>query len=478
MAQCRLVWLVAGPGFWWARAWGGRPFLAFCVRVVPATAGMSREVVGRLLLRRVPRFIARILDSLSAMTASGGVRRFTDGVSIGVLTRLFHRDLIDDVLRDTGRAGQRIRLLPGRVVVYFVLAMCLFCDDAYEEVMRKLVNGLRFLGTWAEEWRVPTSSAITQARTRLGAGPLAKLFEQVAVPIAEPGTTGAWFRGWRVMAVDGVVLDVPDTPENLAEFTKIGSGARRSPYPQVRLVGLGECGAHAIVAAQFDSCAVSERVLLQRLISEFTADMLVICDRGFYSYRLWQAAAATGAALLWRCKNDVTIPVQQVLPDGSYLSELLPRRVKNQVRRGQRPVALADARIPIRVVEYTITNRDGAAEVVKVMTSIVDPAVASATELAALYQQRWEFELTLDEIEVHQMSTTRLLRSKTPELVRQEIWSLLLVHYAVRAFMREAADDIGDDVDHLSFTRSIRVIRRQVLNQAGFSPSTPDHRDP
>lgn len=403
---------------------------------------------------------------------AAGPRRFTDGISVGVLTRIFHRDLVDDVLRETGRAGQRTRLLPGRVVVYFVLAMCLFFDDAYEEILRKLVNGLALLGNWRTDWQVPTSGAVSRARARLGAAPMKALFDEVAVPIAEPGTTGAWFHGWRIMAADGVVFDVPDTPENVAEFGKAASGSpKQSPFPQIRLVGLGECGTHAIVAARFDSHRVDERVLLDRLIPEFTPDMLVLCDRGFYSYALWQAATATGAALLWRMKNDLKIPVLQVLPDGSWLSELVPRAIKSAHRRGERAVVPDEVRIPVRVIEYEVTNREGKAEVFKVMTSILDHDLAPGPELAALYSQRWEFELTLDEVEIHQMPTNRLLRSRTPELARQEVWALLLVHHAVRSFMREAADDVGDDVDRLSFIRSVRVIRRQVLNQAGFSPS-------
>jgi hypothetical protein len=413
--------------------------------------------------------------------------RLTDGISIGVFTRIFHRDLVDDVLRETGKAGERTRLMPGRVTVYFVLAMCLFFEDAYEEVMRKLVNGLRFLGNWAPGWHVPTSSAMSRARSRLEAAPLAALFDRVAVPMARPATIGAWFHGWRVMAVDGVMFDVPDTPENLAEFGKLGSGRNRSPFPQVRLVGLGEAGTHAIVAAAFDAGKTSERALIQRLFPAFEPGMLVLCDRGFYSYQLWQAASATGAALLWRLKNDVKIPVGDTLPDGSYRSELLPRHLKANQHRGQRRGTRThipdQARIPVRVIEYTITNRDGKAETIKIMTTILDPEIAPAGELATLYAQRWEFELTLNEVETHQMSTRRL-RSRTPELVRQEIWALLLTHYAVRYFMLEAADDIDDDigdvvdVDRISFVRSIRVLRRQVVNQAGFSPSPPEHRGP
>ena len=365
-----------------------------------------------------------------------------------------------------GGASRRNRLLPDRVVVYLVLALCLFCQEPYEEVLRRLVNGLRFLGNWKDAWQVPTSSAVTQARQRLGEEPLAELFARVARPIARPGTIGAWFNGLRLMAVDGVVVDAPKSEANSKEF---GRGRSNGPFPQLRLVGLGECGTHAIVDAVFEPAAHSdERAMLPHLFPTLEPDMLLLADRGFYSYALWSEAAATGAHLLWRIKNDLQVPVMSTLPDGSYLSELVPRHLKGGGGR-RRPVP-DKVRIPVRVVEYTIPNRSGDAERIRVLTTILDEAFATATELAALYQQRWEFELTLDEIEIHQMSSTRLLRSKTPELVRQEMWALLLVHFATRSFMREAADDVGDDPDRLSFMRTIRVLRRQVDNQAGFSP--------
>jgi hypothetical protein len=405
-----------------------------------------------------------------SVTDSQPERPFGAGISIGVLTRIFHRDLVDEVLLETRSTEQRSRLLPARVVVYYVLALCLFCDDAYEEVMRKLVNGLRFLGNWSEGWRVPTTSAISQARQRLGEAPLAALFDRVAVPIARPGTRGAWFHGWRVMAVDGVVLDVQDTPANLAEFGKSGSGKTLSPFPQVRAVGLAECGTHAVVAAAFDSWKVYERELLRQILPAFEEGMLVMADRGFFSYELWKEAVTTGAELLWRLKDSIEVPVLGWLPDGSYRSELLPRQLKTDLRRGMKRRVHDGDRVPIRVIEYMVTNRDESTETIRLITTIMDPTVAPAIELAALYHERWEFELTLDEIETHQMAKSRLLRSKTPELVRQEIWALLLVHHAVRSFMREAADDLDLDTDRLSFIRSLQVIRRQVPNQAGFSP--------
>jgi hypothetical protein len=414
-------------------------------------------------------------------------RRFTDGISIGVLTRLFHRDLIDEILTET-RQGQkkksRTRLLPGRVVVYFVLAMCLFADDAYEEVMRKLVNGLKFLSTWRDDWHIPTTSAISQARQTLGEQPLKTLFERTATPMAHPGTKGAWYHGWRVMAIDGVVLDTQDTNDNTAAFAKKPHGKGESPFPQVRIVGLGECGTHAIVAAAFDSWKIYERELFQRILPTIEPGMLVLADRGYFSYDLWRLTRETqpDADLVWRITSTVRLPVLEELPDGSYRSELLPKQIKVDLKRGKPRTVRDGMRIPVRVLEYTITNRGEKPEIIRLITSITDHELAPAAELAVLYHQRWEFELTLDEVETHQMPHTKLLRSKTPDLVRQEIWALLLTHYAVRDLMREAADDLSHhdtlDPDQLSFTRSLNAVRRQVTNQAGYSLLPPTPRNP
>jgi hypothetical protein len=354
--------------------------------------------------------------------------------------------------------------------VYYVLALCLFYEDAYEEVMRKLVSGLRFLGTWTDDWQVPTNSAISQARQRLGAEPMAALFDRVAVPIARPGTRGAWFHGRRVMAVDKVVLDTQDTDSNRAAFGKHKTGQKFAPYPQVGLVALAECGTHAVVGAAFDSARTAERDLLRRIRYACEAGMVILADRGYFSYALWQEMTATGADLAWRIKSDLNLPVLTWLPDGSYRSELAPPDLKAEVKRGRPRTIGDDQRIPVRVVEYMITNRDEVTETIRLVTSILDPSEAPAPELAALYQQRWEIELVFDELETHQLASSKLLRSKTADLVRQEIWGLLLAHYAVRNFMREAADDLGEDPDRLPFLRSLRIIRRQINGPAGFSP--------
>jgi hypothetical protein len=382
--------------------------------------------------------------------------------------KLSVRGAVDEVLAETGRREQRRRLLPARVVVYYVLALCLFFGDAYEEVMLKLVGGLQFLRGWDRDWVVPSSSALCQARQRLGEQPLRVLFDRVAQPMTEPGGAGGWFGSWRVMAPDGVVLDMPDTPENVDEFGKSGNAIAASPFPQARVVGLAECGSRAVVAAAIGACRTGERDSARELLGDLDAEMLVLADRGFYGYDLWKQVRASGAELLWRVQLRMTLPVCQLLPDGSYLSALAPRSMRSAVARGK-GYRLDRYEIPVRVVDYTISNAAaGEPETIRLVTSITDPELAPAVELAALYHQRWEIELALDEIQTHQMGRPRVLRSRSPEMVRQEIWALLLTHYAIRHLMHEAADDAEIDLDRVSFMRSLRVIRRQVTDQAAF----------
>lgn len=400
----------------------------------------------------------------------------TDHIAIGVLGGLIHRDIVDDVINECGKREQRSRLLPAHVVVYYVLALNLFFGEAYEEVMRQLVNGLRFLGNWRDNWTVPTPSALSQARTRLGEAPLKLLFERIAVPMARAGTRGAWCAGLRVMAIDGLVLDVPATPDNDEAFGRSGNATAPSPVPQVRVVALGECGTHAVVDAAFGPVTTGEQTLAEQLIARFTPGMLVVADRNFYSYQAWQQAVATAAELLWRVSANLTLPVLEWLPDGSYRSLVINPKIRGRRREALIAAAKAGADLDpaqaraIRVVEYMIENRPGSGELFCLITSILDHELAPALDLAKAYSERWEIELIFDEIEIHQTGQHRVLRSKTPELVRQEIWSLLLTHYAIRHVMKDAADTVGTDPDDLSFIRSYRAIRRQVSNQAGFSP--------
>ena len=408
----------------------------------------------------------------SASGEHGPTDRLTDRIGLGVLTRLVHRDLVDEVLADTGRTERRRRVLPARVVVYFVLAMTLFFDDAYEEVMRKLVQGLRFLRSWDADWQVPTSSALCQARARLGAEPIHELFSRVARPLAGAGTPGAWLGDLRVMAIDGVQLDIPDTADNEEEFGRGFSQGLDAPYPKVKVLGLGECGSHAVIDAHLGGVLVDERELARPLLASVEPGMLVLADRGFYSRTFWDEASATGAQLLWRVQSSLKLHMVTDLADGSYLSVLLTDIERQRIRRHRaRGLSTVPQGPTVRVVEYDITNRDSQGGLpIRLITTILDPEVASAAELAAVYHQRWEFESSLAEIETRQRGSYRVLRSHGPEMVRQEIWALLLTHYAIRALMYEATDPDGFDPLRLSFIRTLRIVRRHVTGQAGFSP--------
>ena len=355
--------------------------------------------------------------------------RLTDRISLGVLAEVFSRDVIEDVLAETGRREQRSRLLPAHVMVRFCQAMCLFFDDDYEEVMRKLVGSLKSMNSWRDDWKVPSTSAITQARQRLGPEPLRVLFERTAVPVAGRGTKGAWLGSRRLMAVDGFMLDVPDTPENAAEFGRRSNGTKASAFPQVLTVGVAECGSHAIVGAASGSCNSDERALARQILNCLEPDMLVTADRNFYSFALWREFRQTGADLLWRVNATIELPVLEWLPDGSYLSFIcdprLPGRSRNELVRRARNGASTDPSQGhlARVVEYDIPDREGngTGEIICVVTSILDPAEATAQELAAAYHERWECEGLIDEVKTHQRGPARVLRSKSPGMVRQEI---------------------------------------------------------
>ena len=383
-------------------------------------------------------------------------QRLTDHVALGVLTRTFPPELVDAVIGEAGRGQRRSRLLPSRLVVYYVLAMALFSSAGYEEVMRHLVEGLAWESGWRQSWQVPSQPAISQARARLGAEPLERLFSRGCVPLAAEGLPGAFYRGWRLVSLDGSVLDVADTPENDAAFGRPGSGrgAGAGAFPQLRLVALAECGTHAMFAVALGSCRDSEQALAPGLAATAGPGMLVLADRLFTGHPLFSAFAGTGAELCWRAKGNAALPVLDRLPDGSYRSEL----VAHDDRRARRRV------LAVRVIEYALDDpgRPGTAERYRLVTTILDPAAAPAAELAALYAERWEFETALDEMKTHQRGPKVVLRSRHPDGVRQEAYGYLCTHYAIRALMASAATSNGADPDRISFTRALHAARRSV----------------
>jgi Insertion element 4 transposase N-terminal/Transposase DDE domain len=395
------------------------------------------------------------------MPRAGQVRvepgqRLSDRVALGVLTATFPRQLVDEVIEATGRREQRNRLLPAHLTVYYVLAMTLFSSAGYEEVMRSLTEGLAWTSDGREEYELPSQVAISKARTRLGPKPLAELFTRACVPLATPGTPGAFYRQWRLVSMDGTTIDVADTPANAGVFGRAGTGrGDGSAFPQVRIVALGECGTHAVIAAVMDSYAVVEQTLAKRLVTALRPGMLCLADRGFTAHPLFSAAAATGAALLWRAKNNAVLPVLERHPDGSFRSELVATPDKHA-----REHVLA-----VRVIEYAMNDqgRPGATGTTyRLLTTILDPTAAPADELAALYAQRWEIESIFDELKTHQRGPRVILRSRTPEGVYQEAWGYLCVHYALRALIHHAADRGDLDPDRISFTKTLHAARRSV----------------
>lgn len=385
--------------------------------------------------------------------------RLSDRVAIGVLTTAFPPSLVDSVLASTGRVQRRSRLLPARVVVYFVMAMCLFSGQGYEEVARLLTEGLRDR-RWRNGWTVPSTAAIWKARSRLGVEPVKQLFATVCTPVADRDTRGAFYGDWRLVAIDGTTFDLPDTTANVDAFgrpPRSGRGEQSVGYPQIRMVGLVECGTHAVFDAAIGPLRTGEHDLARRVFASLRPGMLGLADRGFYSVDLWKSAAASGADLLWRVRKDIVLAVVEQLSDGSYLSEIYDHSDIHHTRSG----------VPVRVVEYTLAGHD---DVYRLITTILDPAQAPAQELAALYAQRWEFESTLDEIKTHLGGAHLVLRSQHPDGAEQELYGFLLVHHAIRTLMHQAAREANHDPDRISFIRSLRVVRRQVTDQAAFSP--------
>ena len=413
----------------------------------------------------------------NGVVAGGG--RLTVWFSLGVLASSVPRDAVDEAIAVAGKGAKRSDgKLPPHVMVYFAMALALFAEEDYEEVATRLTETLASWGCWDDSWSVPTSGGITQARQRLGPEPLELLFEKVAVPVAGVLTSGAFLRDWRLMAVDGFELDVPDTPANAAAFG-YPAGAREHPaFPKVRVVTIGECGSHAKVAAQMGPVGgkgASEQALARRTFGRLEEDWLLIADRGFYNWPDWQAAAATGAALLWRVKADLRLPVLELLPDGSYLSLVARPTLHDKARNKLIAAARAGERFDesqamrVRVIEYEIPDRDGDGELIALITTITDPGLASAQELAQAYCQRWEEETGNDQLKTCLRGPGAVLRSKSPDMVRQEIYGYLLTHYAISALICHAATEADIDPDRVKFLRTVRIIRRRAADPA-FPP--------
>ena len=369
-----------------------------------------------------------------------GGPRLSDHLSIGVLAHVFPRDAVRASLVASDRTSQRRRALPAEVMVYFVLALGLFRSVSTREVLRCLAEGLRWLG--GGPLQLAGRAALSHARTRLGVEPFRELRRRCVRPRATVKTPGAAYRGLALRAWDGTTLDVPDEAVNREAFGKPGSARGEAAFPQVRLTALIEVGTRVPLAWTQGPYRESETVQARRLRDHLGPGQLLLADRGYLGRDAWRQAAATGAQLLWRARSDTALPVARVLADGSWLSGY-----------GDQPV---------RVVEYALAEVPD--KTYRLITTLLDPEEAPAAELAGLYHERWEIETAYDELKTHMLGPRPSLRSKTPDLVRQEVEGLMLAYHAVRAFLAEAARDEELDPDDLSFVHAVRVVRRRLQN--------------
>lgn len=403
--------------------------------------------------------MARTVASLPAGS------RITDYISLGVIAKFFPLERVRDVLAETKRASVRERDLPAHVVVYYVIALALYMRSSTREVLRCLLEGVQWLLDPSVRVKVAGKSGISQARSRLGAEPLRRLYTGLVGPIAEKRTKGAWYRNWRLVSLDGSSLDVADTKENEKAYGRPGASRGASAFPKLRFVALLENGTHVLWAARMGAFATDELTLARDVVPALRKGMLCLADRFFPSYDLWQTAAKTGADLLWRVRRNARLDVDRRLTDGSYLSRIY---ASTSDRRHQRNG------IVVRVVDYRLDNVPGAEPVYRLMTTILDPKQAPAKELAALYHERWEIETALDELKTHLRGAQIVLRSKTPELVEQEFWGLLMAHFAIRGLMHEAALKADEDPDRLSFLHAVRVVQRRLARYAAIPPSAEE----
>jgi len=388
--------------------------------------------------------------------------RITDFISLGVLTKMFPLAAVQAVLGGTRKMSVRQRDLPAHVVVYYVIALALYMQSSYREVLRCLLEGIQWLLGPGATVKVTGKSGISQARTRLGWEPLQQLHDGIVKPIAVRSTKGAWYRTWRLVSVDGSTLDTADEKENEKAFGRPSASRGKSAFPQVRFVALVENGTHVLFGTRMGGVDTGEITLAKQVLSALAKGMLCLADRNFFGFELWNQARSTGAELLWRIKKNLRLPCEKRLPDGSYLSRVYAS--PKEQRHGQNGVV-------VRVVEYRLEGIPGAEPIYRLLTTILDHEAAPATELAALYHERWEIETALDELKTHLRGSRIVLRSKTPDLVRQEFYGLMMAHFAVRGLMHEAALRADEDPDKLSFLHAVRVVRRKIARFASIPPS-------
>jgi hypothetical protein len=374
----------------------------------------------------------------------------TQELGFGLLSLLCPIEVVERVVEECGRKEKRLRLLPAWLVVYSLLMLCLNPDASYQEVLQRMAPG----ASTSRRWRVPNKSALIQARAKLGWEVMERLFRALVAPLAKAGTPGCFWRGLRVMAIDGTTMEVANTPANEAAFGGPSTtGRQRAGNPQIRVALLTECGTHAVVDAGMGRYQEDELSLMSRFGPSVNSEMLLLGDRKLASTKLWTLLAERGAHLVWRAPRTVATNVQEHLDDGSYLAVIFRKEKSRHFK------------VTVRVVEYVV---EGSSEIYRLMTSLLDPSTAPAEELARLYHQRWEIEGTFDELKTHQRGSGAVLRSQSPQGVRQEFWAHMILHGIVRKLAYKASHGVAEpDPDRISFTTSLRILRRSATSGVG-----------
>ena len=391
-----------------------------------------------------------------------GGTRITDYISLGIVAKTFPVTAVESALKCTGKTSIRERDLPAHVVVYYVIALALYMQSSYREVLRCLLEGIKWLLGPDAIVKVTGKSGISQARTRLGWEPVRQLHDEIVQPIAVESTKGAWYKSWRLISVDGSTLDTADEKGNEDAFGRPSSSRGSSAFPQLRFVSLVENGTHVLFGTRMGGCKTGEITLAKEVLSSLRNGMLCLADRNFYGFELWKQASGTDADLLWRIKANLGLPCEKRLADGSYLSRVYASR-KDQRHK--------ENGMFVRVIEYRLEGVEGAEPIYRLLTTILDHESAPAAELAALYHERWEIETALDELKTHLRGSKIVMRSKTPDLVRQEFYGLMMAHFAIRGLMHEAALKVNEDPDRLSFLHAVRVVRHKIASFAATPPS-------
>lgn len=374
----------------------------------------------------------------------------TEHLGVGVLALCYPLPIITDIIASCGKADKRVRDLPAALMVYYVIALSLFPGVAYQSVLRWLLSGLQWLGNHG--FRVACRESLSDARQRLGALPMERLHDRLGQPMAQKSLPGSYFKDLLLVAIDGSTLALQDTPANSGEFGRSSNQNGDAAWPLARFVCLAECGTRLIFGAKLGSYKDSEITLAKSLAPRLGPGMLCMADRLFPGYELWKQFAATGSHLLWRAKTAVKLDKIKVLTDGSYLAKWLPDEER---KKGGHPVI-------VRVIEYRLKDPgadEDKEETYRLITTILDPAEATAEALAGLYPQRWEIEISIKEGKTILRKGRITLRSKTPELVRQEFWGMILAHYLVRKMMAQAALDRKRDPDELSYEAGVEIIK-------------------